>query len=233
MLAFETNTAVVTNPPKDWTDLLKPEYKGQVALAGDPRVANQAIQAVYAAALSPTAARSTTPSRASTSSRSSTTPATSCRHRQAGHDRPGRDADHDPLDLQRARHRDAAAGNPEIDVAVPTTGRFGGVYVQAISAYAPHPNAAKLWMEYLYSDEGQNIWLKGYCNPARFDAMKAANAIPADLLAKLPDTSGAVFPTLDQLNKATDADHQELGLGRRRGQSSSRPRPDTETGQTS
>ena len=37
--------------PKDWADLLKPEYKGQVALAGDPRTSNQAIQAVYAAAL--------------------------------------------------------------------------------------------------------------------------------------------------------------------------------------
>jgi putative spermidine/putrescine transport system substrate-binding protein len=28
---------------------------------------------------------------------------------------------------------------------------MAGVYVQGISAYAPHPNAAKLWMEYLYS----------------------------------------------------------------------------------
>ncbi len=37
--------------PQDWSDLLKPEYKGQVALAGDPRTSNQAIQAVYAAAL--------------------------------------------------------------------------------------------------------------------------------------------------------------------------------------
>jgi len=95
-------------------------------------------------------------------------------------------------------------GNPELAVVVPKSGVLAGVYVQGISAYAPHPNAAKLWMEFLYSDEGQNIWLKGYCNPARFDAMKAANAIPADLLAKLPDTSGTVFPTLDQLNKATD-----------------------------
>jgi putative spermidine/putrescine transport system substrate-binding protein len=46
---------------------------------------------------------------------------------------------------------------------------LAGVYVQAISAYAPHPNAAKLWMEYLYSDEGQLGWLKGYCHPIRFN----------------------------------------------------------------
>jgi putative spermidine/putrescine transport system substrate-binding protein len=205
VLAFETNKAVVNNPPQDWNDLLDTSHKSQVALAGDPRVSNQAIQAVYAAALSQ--------------------PGGSLDNAQPGLDffkklntagnlvptiaKPGTiDQGATPITIRwtynALSHRDAAAGNPEIDVTVPKTGRFGGVYVQAISAFAPHPNAAKLWMEYLYSDEGQNIWLKGYCNPARFDAMKAANAIPADLLAKLPDTSGTVFPTLDQLNKATD-----------------------------
>ena len=43
------------------------------------------------------------------------------------------------------------------------------------------PNAAKLWMEYLYSDEGQNIWLKGYCNPIRYDDMVARGVVPAEL----------------------------------------------------
>jgi putative spermidine/putrescine transport system substrate-binding protein len=205
VLAFETNKAVVSTPPADWNDLLDASHKSQVALAGDPRVSNQAIQAVYAAALSQ--------------------PGGSLDNAQPGLDffkklntagnlvptiaKPGTiDQGATPITIRwtynALSHRDAAAGNPEIDVTVPKTGRFGGVYVQAISAFAPHPNAAKLWMEYLYSDEGQNIWLKGYCNPARFDALTAANAIPADLLAKLPDTTGTVFPTLDQLNKATD-----------------------------
>ena len=57
---------------------------------------------------------------------------------------------------------------------MPTDAKFAGMYVQAISAYAPHPNAAKLWMEFLYSDEGQHIWLKGYCNPIRYDDLVAA-----------------------------------------------------------
>ena len=74
---------------------------------------------------------------------------------------------------------------------------------QAISAFAPHPNAARLWEEFLYSDEGQNIWLKGDCQPARFEAMVAANAVPVELQAKAPDTTGAVFPTLAQLDAAT------------------------------
>ncbi len=59
--------------------------------------------------------------------------------------------------------RDNLNGNPPLDVVVPSDGVLAGVYVQAISAYAPHPNAAKLWMEYLYSDEGQLGWLAGYC----------------------------------------------------------------------
>src|SRR5262245_50581261 len=51
VLGFEVNTTVVKSVPQDWSDLLKADYKGQVALAGDPRTSNQAIQAVYAAAL--------------------------------------------------------------------------------------------------------------------------------------------------------------------------------------
>ena len=76
------------------------------------------------------------------------------------------------------------------------------MYVQAISKYAPHPNAAKLWMEYLYSDEGQNIWLSGYCNPIRHDDMVAKNTVDPAAEAKLPDTKGVVLPTLDQITAA-------------------------------
>jgi putative spermidine/putrescine transport system substrate-binding protein len=62
---------------------------------------------------------------------------------------------------------------------VPKTGVVAGVYVQAISAYAPHPNAAKLWMEYIYSDEGQLGWLEGYCHPIRFNDLAEERQDPA------------------------------------------------------
>ena len=97
--------------------------------------------------------------------------------------------------------RDALNGNPPMDVIVPASGVVAGVYVQAISAYAPHPNAAKLWMEYLYSDEGQLAWLAGYCHPARFNAMSKAGKVPQELLDKLPPAASyeaAVFPTLEE-----------------------------------
>jgi putative spermidine/putrescine transport system substrate-binding protein len=203
VLAFESNKTVVPTPPADWADLLDASHKNQIALAGDPRVSNQAIQAVYASAL------------ANGGSLDNAQPGLDffAKLQKAGNlvptiAKPGTiDQGATPITIRwtynALAHRDAAAGNPEIDVTVPKTGRFGGLYVQAISAFAPHPNAAKLWMEFLYSDEGQNIWLKGYCNPIRFEDMSSRNAIPAEILAKLPDTTGAVFPTLDQLNAAT------------------------------
>jgi len=56
-------------------------------------------------------------------------------------------------------------------------------------------------MEYLYSDEGQLGWLAGYCHPIRFNDLASRNALPADLMAKLPAADNyakAVFPTLDE-----------------------------------
>jgi putative spermidine/putrescine transport system substrate-binding protein len=84
---------------------------------------------------------------------------------------------------------------------VPKTGVVAGVYIQAISAYAPHPNAAKLWMEYLYSDEGQLGWLKGYCHPIRFNDLAQRKVSPEAMLKALPPAEAyakAVFPTLDE-----------------------------------
>ncbi len=206
VLSFEVNTAVVTNVPKDWSDLLKSDYQSQIALAGDPRTSNQAIQTVYASAL------------ANGGSLDNAQPGLDFfkQLNDAGNLLPGiataaTIASGDtPITIRWTynalsnRDTTAASGGPVISVGVPTTGRFAGVYVQAISAYAPHPNAAKLWMEYLYSDEGQNLWLAGYCHPIRYENLVATNAVPAEALAKLPDVTGAVFPSLDQLNAAKE-----------------------------
>lgn len=73
-----------------------------------------------------------------------------------------------------------------------------------ISAYAPHPNAAKLWMEFLYSDEGQVLWMKGNCHPIREADMRARGMIPENLLANFPDVTNVTFATVDQLTDAAD-----------------------------
>ena len=205
VLSFEVNTAVVANVPTDWADLLKPEYNGQVALAGDPRSSNQAIQSVFAASLanggSLDDAQPGLDFFAQLNDAGNLLPTIATAATVA--------AGETPITIRWTynalsnRDTTAASGGPEIAVVVPASGRFAGVYVQGISAYAPHPNAAKLWQEFLFSDEGQNIWLKGYCHPIRYENLVETNAVPQEQLDKLPDVEGAVFPSLDQLNAAS------------------------------
>jgi len=172
-------------------------------LAGDPRTANQAIQGVFAAGLGMSGGDASKAAAAGLKFFSDMN--------KAGNFVPviGKAASFaqgaTPIiirwDYNALADRDTLKGNPKVQVVVPKSGVVAGVYVQAISAYAPHPNAAKLWMEYLYSDEGQLAWLNGYCHPIRFNDLVAKNKIPKAMLDKLPPAEGyakALFPTLDQ-----------------------------------
>jgi len=209
VLSFEVNSDMIDKAPTDWSDLLKSDYKNAVSLAGDPRSANQAIQAVYAAGLS--------------SGKGDTAKAADAGLKyfadlnKGGNFVPviGKAASlaqgTTPIivrwDYNALADRDTLKGNPKVQVIVPKTGVVAGVYVQAISAYAPHPNAAKLWIEYLYSDEGQIGWLAGYCHPMRYTQLVAAKKVPQALLDKLPPASAyknAVFPTLSQQDAYKD-----------------------------
>lgn len=203
VLSFVVNADLVKKLPTDWADLQSADYKNSVALSGDPRSGNQSLQTVYAAGLSVTGGDASKAAEAglkffsdlnksgnfvpvagqSASLAQGTTPITVL------------------WDYNALAARDTLKGNPKIEVIVPKTGVLAGVYVQAISAFAPHPSAAKLWMEYLYSDEGQIMWLQGYCHPIRFNDLAKNGKISADVMAKLPPAENyakAVFPTLDE-----------------------------------
>ena len=205
VLSFEVNLDVVKNPPLDWPDLLGAAYKGQVALTGDPRVSNQAIMAVAAAALASGGtfenAKPGVDFFAKLNSAGNFVPLIAKMGTVASGETPVAVT----WDYLALSDRDTAAGNPTIAAIVPNSGVVAGVYVQAISAYAPHPNAARLWEEFLYSDEGQLIWLKGYGHPIRYADLAARNAIPAAIAAKLPPASyyaKAAFPTLAEQGEA-------------------------------
>ena len=211
VLAFQVNKDIVTgDTPQDWADLLKSDYANAVALAGDPRASNQAIQAVYAAGLAT----------GGTDAASAATKGLDYfkQLNAAGNFVPtiGKTATlaqgQTPVlitwDYNALAGRDTLKDNPAVEVVVPKTGVVAGVYVQAISAYAPHPPAAKLCMEYLYSDEGQNGWLKGYCHPIRFNDLAKNKVIPQAMLDKLPPAAAyekAVFPTLEDQAAAKTA----------------------------
>jgi putative spermidine/putrescine transport system substrate-binding protein len=202
VLSFAVNTDIVAEPPADWPDLLKPEFANSVALAGDPRASNQAILGVYAAGL---AAGGTAGADAGKKGLEFFAELNKAGNFVPVIGKSGTLAQGaTPIiiwwDYNALSGRDALNGNPPVEVVVPKTGVLAGVYVQAISAFAPHPNAAKLWMEYLYSDEGQLGWLGGYCHPIRFNDLVAKGAVPQEMLDKLPPAAAyeaAVFPTLE------------------------------------
>ena len=204
IMVFETNTAVVKNPPKNWSDLLNPEYKGQVALAGDPQSSNQAIQAVYAAAL------------ANGGSLDNAQPGLDFfkKLNAAGNFVPviakvGTIAQGaTPIELawnyNALGDQQSLAGNPPLEIDYPSPS-IGGAYVQAISAYAPHLNCAKVWMEIIHSDQGQLAWIKGGASGVSEADMISRGAVPADVLKTLPDPkvlAAAVAPTVAQLTAA-------------------------------
>jgi putative spermidine/putrescine transport system substrate-binding protein len=204
VIAFGTNTDVVKNVPRDWSDLLKPEYKSKVALNDDPRKAGAAFAGVYAAAL------------ANGGSLSDITPGIDffARLAKAGNFVPinvtgqtvasGQTPITIDWDYLQFGYKKTYTG-VNWQVAVPKTGVYGGYYCQAINATAPHPNAARLWEEFLYSDQGQLIWLKGLSHPARFADLARRKVIPASLIKALPDPSayaGVKFASVAQQTKA-------------------------------
>ena len=82
---------------------------------------------------------------------------------------------------------------------VPSEAPIAGYYFQAINADAPHPAAARLWQEFLYSDEGQNLWLAGGARPVRAEAMAEAGTIDTELYDALPAVEGEpIIPTNEQ-----------------------------------
>jgi len=206
VLSFLVNKDLVTTMPTDWADLASPEYANSVALAGDPRAANQAIQSVYAAGLATGADAAGAADAglkffADLNAKGNFVPVIGKAASLAQGTTPIVIA----WDYNLLAWRDGFAGNPAAEIVVPKTGVVAGVYVQAISAYAPHPSAAKLWMEYLYSDEGQLGWLKGYCHPIRFNDLAEKGLIPQALLDALPPADAyakAVFPSLEEQGAA-------------------------------
>jgi putative spermidine/putrescine transport system substrate-binding protein len=194
-------------------DLLQPAFKGKVALNGDPTKANAALNGVMMAAL------------ATGGSLADIGPGVDFFHKlnQAGNFVPvqattatvknGTTPVVFDWDYLSAAH---GTDVPAWKVYVPSNAVLGGYYAQAIDKDAPHPAAARLWEEYLYSDEGQNLWLKGLARPVRMTAMQSAATIDNKAASALPPVSGkAVFLSQDQATAASTylASHWAAAIG--------------------
>jgi putative spermidine/putrescine transport system substrate-binding protein len=184
------NTDIVKNPPTSFKDLLTNNYKNMVGIDGDPRQATDALYAVYAAAL------------AHSGSVDSIQPGIDffAQLKKNGNFTPARSNEANLVkgevgiavmwDYLGLGFRDKyASSHPNFKVVIPSDGSLAGPYISIINKTAPHPFAARLWNEYIFSDEGQLFYLKGYAHPARYQKLAAAGKIPADLAAKLPPAS--------------------------------------------
>lgn len=182
-------------------DLLKPEYKGKVALNGDPTQAGAAFSGVVMTAIS------------QGGSADDVAPGVNffSKLKKAGNFLP---VDPTAATIESGQtpvvidwdYLNAAetAKLPSWKVVVPSGTAVAGYYFQAINKDAVHPAAARLWEEFLYSDEGQNLWLAGGARPVRADAMVKAGSIDKTAYDALPQVEGdPVIISEDQSAKAT------------------------------
>jgi putative spermidine/putrescine transport system substrate-binding protein len=182
-------------------DLLKPEFKGKVALNGDPTQAGAAFSGVMMVGVS------------QGGSPDDIAPGVEFFRKlnEAGNFLP---VDPTPATIESGQtpvvidwdYLNVAETKklPSWKVVIPPNAAVAGYYFQAINADAPHPAAARLWQEFLYSDEGQNLYLRGGARPVRADTMVANGTIDRAAYDVLPPVDGAAtFVSVDQNKAAT------------------------------
>jgi putative spermidine/putrescine transport system substrate-binding protein len=207
-VAIGYNSAKITDPPTSFADLLKPEYKNDVAINGNPTEAGAAFAAVYAAAL------------ANGGSFANIAPGVSYfkKLKEAGNFVPvtaGPSTVEDgttPIVIWWDYLQASEIGSQvkTWKVVIPTDAHYAAYYDQAVSASAPHPAAARLWEEYLYSVTGQNLWLQGEARPIELSTLISNGTVDKAAEAKLPAAPAtATFPSPAQLTAAENVVSQQ------------------------
>jgi putative spermidine/putrescine transport system substrate-binding protein len=203
-ISLGANTKVAPLPAT-WADLKKSDYKGKVALNGDPRESGSAFAGVLAASVANGGSLDDIQPGIDFFKELKdmgnfilvdATPATVAN---------GQTPVTIDWDYLQIAYGSEIKSNIKWEVTVPADAVVGNFYCQAINADAPNPWAARLWQEFLYSDEGQLLWLKGFSHPVRFQDMSDRGVIPQDLLDKLPSADlykDVQFPTPAQSDAA-------------------------------
>ena len=192
---------------KTMADLAKPEYKGKVALNGDPTKAGAAFNGVVLAAL------------ANGGSADNIAPGVDYfkKLNDSGNLLP---VDPAPATIasgqtpividweynNTAQTAKLAPTGLDWKVVIPTDAPpVAAFYNEAINKDAAHPAAARCWVEYVYSPAGGNTWLKGFARPVLLDAMIKDGTVDAAALAAIAPVSQApVQLTQDQVKTASD-----------------------------
>jgi putative spermidine/putrescine transport system substrate-binding protein len=201
-VAIGYNSATVKTPPTSFADLLKPIYKNQVAINGNPTQASAAFSAVFASAL------------ANGGSLDNIAPGIAYfkKLHSAGNFVPvtasaaTMESGQTPIVIwwDYLLASEIGPSVPGLKIVIPSDASYAAYYDQAISKYAPDPAAARLWEEYLYSVTGQNLWLQGEARPIELPTLVANGSVDQTAYKALPPApAGSVtFPTQAQQNAA-------------------------------
>ncbi len=207
VISMGVNTDMV-DAPKTFKDLLDPKYKGKIALPGDPRKGASSIATVMAASL------------ANGGSLDDIEPGIDYFQKLA-----------DSGNLVNITSPAAALSTGEaavvfdwnynligakdqieqsginFEMIVPSDGVYGNYYAQPVTVNSPQPNAGRLWVDWLTSDEGSEQYALGGAVPARYQELKDAGKLSDKALSMLPDADildKISFPTIDQGAQANE-----------------------------
>ncbi len=184
-VAFLVNTKLVKNVPKSWADLLKPEYKNAIVYQ-DPRSTGQGQVVTFAASfgnggdmdnVQPGIDYLGKLSKAGNVLRTvGTTPYAQFLKGEIpiwiGYENDG----------LKAKFIDGMAD--DITVVIPQEASAAAPYAISLVKNGPNPNAGKLWLNFIMSEAGQNIFAQGYVRPSVADIK-----LPDDVAAKMPAAS--------------------------------------------
>jgi len=187
-VAIGYDSSKVKVPPTTFKSLLTGSYKNQVAIDGNPTQTGSAFAAVYAAAL------------ANGGSLSNIAPGVTYfkNLKAAGNFVP---VEGTPATVQSGQtpiliwwdyllNSEVKPVVKDLKIVIPSDGVYAGYYDQAISSSAPDPAAARLWEEYLYSTQGQNLFLEGSTRPIELSSMVSAGTVNQTAYTALPAVPG-------------------------------------------
>ncbi len=163
-VAFAVNTKIIKNVPQSWSDLLKPEYKNTVVYL-DPRTTGVGFAVLVASAV------------ANGGSETNLDPGIAylAKLQKAGNVK--------SIDTTVAKAKFLKGEIPiwisydfnqykakylegaECEIVIPKDGSVTVPYVISMVNKAPHPNAAKLWLNWILSEKGQKIFARGFVRP--------------------------------------------------------------------
>lgn len=164
-MAILTNKELVKDVPKSFDDILKGNYKVSI---GDATAATQSQMAVLSAAIAMGGDESDIQPGVAFFEELAKQGRLSTKKNDLANIEKGEVAVTFLWDFNALAYRDQL-GKDRFDVYIPAEASIRTGYTTIINKYAPHPNAAMLAREYIFSDEGQINLARGYAKPVRED----------------------------------------------------------------